>query len=272
MEETAPLEKLQRSVVQKKLAPRSAKVKAGAAMADYDSVGHQDAATFKKLNTAALLIIAHERQGDKMKPAAALTHADLTSNDPMGKRLARRVKALKKAMEAVEGGIGLPPPLESDDEDDESDSDDDEEMPSMLSETAHAAALAKQKKRIEELVAAKKAQGRKAREAAKKADKKIAELDGKLKKVNKQAREHTTVNQELNVELDVTKEELGKYMAENPHEEVDELVREVNFFENGRYGNTIRMIYYWHNSTASAAPRVVERLAAPRTRETRQCR
>jgi len=36
MEETAPLEKLQRSVVQKKLAPRSAKVKAGAAMAGYD--------------------------------------------------------------------------------------------------------------------------------------------------------------------------------------------------------------------------------------------
>ena len=29
------------------------------------------------------------------------------------------MKALKKAMEAVEGGIGLPPPLESDDEDEE---------------------------------------------------------------------------------------------------------------------------------------------------------
>ena len=131
--------KQQRSVVQKKLVPRGSKVTASAKMARYESVGHQDAATLKKLNTAALLILAHERQGKSMMPAAALTHADLPSNDPMGKRLARRVKALKKAMEAVEGGIGLPPPLESDDEDDESDSDDDEEMPSMLSETAQAA-------------------------------------------------------------------------------------------------------------------------------------
>jgi hypothetical protein len=128
MEETAPLEKLQRSVVQKKLAPRSAKVKAGAAMAGYDSVGHQDAATFKKLNTAALLILAHERQSKKMMPAAALTHADLPANDPMSKRLARRVAQLRKVVEAVDGGLGLPPPTESDDEDDESDSDDDEEM------------------------------------------------------------------------------------------------------------------------------------------------
>ena len=206
MEETAPLEKKsQRSAVQKKLAPRGAKVKAGAAMADYDSVGHQDAATFKKLNTAALLIIAHERQGDKMKPAAALTHADLPSGKVMSKRLARRVAKLKKAMQAVDGGLGLVPPMESDDEDDESDSDD-EEMPSLSSHTAHAEALAKQKKRIDNLVAAKKAQGRKAREAAKKAEKRIADLDEKLKKVNKQAREHTIVNQELNVELDVAKE------------------------------------------------------------------
>ena len=33
-------------------------------------------------------------------------------------------------------------------------------------------------------------------------------------------------------------------MKENPDKEVDGLVREVNFFENGRYGNTIRLIYY----------------------------
>ena len=55
-------------------------------------------------------------------------------------------------------------------------------------------------------MAAKKALGQRTRLAAAKAEKKIAELEGKLKNVNKQAREHTIVNQELNVELDVAKE------------------------------------------------------------------
>ena len=250
MEAPPPLEKQPRSVVTKKLAPRRAKGEASAKLAGFDSVGHQDLATRKKLNTAALLILAHERQGGKMKPAAALTHADLPSDGPMRKRLARRVGGLRKAMEAVEGGLGLAQPQDSDDEELD-------EMPALLSDAAHAAALAKKEERIEQLVKDRKAQGRRAREAAKKAEKKIAELDEKLKKVNKQAREHTIVNQELNVELDVTKEELEKYMAENPDEEVDELVREVNFFENGRYGNTIRMIYYTllHCSVAPASCR-----------------
>jgi len=248
MEAPPPLEKQPRSVVTKPLAARRAKGEASAKIAGFDSVGHQDLATRKKLNTAAMLILAHERQGEKMKPAAALTHADLPSDAPMRMRLARRVGGLRKAMEAVDGGLGLAQPQDSDEEELH-------EMPALLSDAAHAAALAKKEERIAQLVKDKKAQGRRAREAAKKAEKKIAELDEKLKKVNKQAREHTIVNQELNVELDVTKEELEKYMAENPDEEVDELVREVNFFENGRYGNTIRMIYYTllHCSVAPAS-------------------
>ena len=94
--------KQQRSVVQKKLVPRGSKVTASAKMARYESVGHQDAATLKKLNTAAMLILAHQRQGESIKPAAALTHADLPTDSAMRKRLGRRVEQLKKAMEAAD--------------------------------------------------------------------------------------------------------------------------------------------------------------------------
>lgn len=142
MEETAPLEKKsQRSAVQKKLAPRGAKVKAGAAMAGYDSVGHQDAATFKKLNTAALLILAHQRQGDNMKPAAALTAADLPTGKVMTKRLARRVAKLKEAMQAADAppiSPDTPPPKERDDE---AESVHEDEMPEeSQDDSAHMAA------------------------------------------------------------------------------------------------------------------------------------
>eukprot|EP01047_Picozoa_sp_COSAG01_P040943 COSAG01_NODE_3477_length_6027_cov_53.431849_2_plen_123_part_00 len=39
-------------------------------------------------------------------------------------------------------------------------------------------------------------------------------------------------------------EELEGYIEKNRNLEVDELVNEVKFFENGRYSDSIRVIYY----------------------------
>ena len=49
-------------------APRVAKAAASAKMAGFESVGHQAATSFKQLNTAAMLSLAHERAGEHIKP------------------------------------------------------------------------------------------------------------------------------------------------------------------------------------------------------------
>ena len=98
MEESAPLEKLPRSVVAK-LTPRRAKAAAGAKMAGFESVGRQAATTFKQLNTAAMLSLAHERAGQHIKPSAALEIAGLPTGGAENHQLYRRVAQLRQAME-----------------------------------------------------------------------------------------------------------------------------------------------------------------------------
>ena len=73
------------------------------------------------------------------------------------------------------------------------------------------------------------------------AEKETKELQEALRVTRSSVRQHIAINQALNVELDVTTEQLDKYILGSW---VDGLVREINFFENRRYGNTIRLIYY----------------------------
>ena len=88
-----------------------------------------DAVTFKKLNSAAMLRLAHERAGLTIKPSVALTHANLPTGDAMNQRLSRRVGQLSKVMDEVDAPPISPDTRPPKERDDEAESVDEDETP-----------------------------------------------------------------------------------------------------------------------------------------------